>query len=413
MRSGLRTWVFALLGGVASIGTLAAEDGAWTPHGLLETRQAWLSSGGEHALAEYRAELEAVWRPGPGSTVRARFSATSTDLVDVRQTNRLTVEELLIVAPARDCLFKAGVQTVAWGQADRIQVVDVVHPLDLTEWYFANWERKRLPLGMLNLDCSFADSGLQLLVVPQTRFNRRPSSLGRFAVPQAENALAAAGIPLSHAPDPSAMRVKDWSYGAQWSGRLGSFDYALYGHRGWETDRVVRQDGDGTFSLAPDRTSMMGASFSVPAGPLVFRGEAALRRDVTYYPDDTGGMPVATQADERVVLLAVDYIAAPWFVSTQYFSARAVRMADSTVGRDQRVWTIAVRRSALQNRLSLGLYAAKERNGPSHFLSIEAEYEIDPHWLLRLTAERYDGEENGIGRFKGESRYMAQLRYAF
>jgi len=50
-----------------------------------------------------------------------------------------------------DFVFKLGRQQVAWGEADAINIADIVCPLDLSwRWSFPAWEEIRIPLHMLN-----------------------------------------------------------------------------------------------------------------------------------------------------------------------------------------------------------------------------------------------------------------------
>jgi len=83
----------------------------------------------------------------------------------------------------------------------------------LRESYFGDWTNQRLPLAMLNTECVDAAQSLQVLLVPQTRFNRFPSPQECFAVPGVPDQLAAQGVPLQESAKPRAADPQDWSGG--------------------------------------------------------------------------------------------------------------------------------------------------------------------------------------------------------
>lgn len=415
-RARVAACVAASFGIAASLGIAGparAADAA-TELGLeLETRQGASPHEPNYALDEWRLQLDGAWRGERGLSARASVSALSSARLDASTFRDTEVDALHATWSGDACRLRAGAQTIVWGQADRLRVVDVVNPVDLRESWFGDWERKRLSLGMLNAECATGAHALQLLVIPQTRFDRNPSAQGRFAVPRPQDVAAAAGIPVVDGVAPSASDPSDWSGGARWSLRLGPADLALHHYYGWEPNRRVTADAQGGLAAEADRFSMTGASFAVPVGAVVLRGELASQRDVSVATVDASGLPGAVQADLWSGLLGVDYQRASWTFSAQYFARDGDTPPDALVPVRQRVATGAIRRALFQDRVTVGAYVAVDLLESASYVSLDMQYEWTRHLLLRVVGEAFSGDASSFGRFDEQDRVVVQIRYRF
>ena len=377
----------------------------------LSTREG-VSRDGEHALAEYRAQVEGSWIPAAAWRIKAKAGVVTERRLDNSPYTEAPIDELYVSYQGEPCTVRAGIQQVVWGRADRLQVLDVIHPMDLRESYFGDWDRKRLPLGMLNTECVGESQSLQLLLVPQTRYHRTPSPQGRFAVPAVADNLRAQNVQIQDDGKPNAGDPSNWSAGAQWSGRLGDADVTLNAYHGWQPEPVLRPIGL-TYRSEAARFTMWGGSFMLPVGPVVVRGEGALRHGMTAYTSDATGQPQPLSVKQRTHLLGVDYQNEPWFFSVQYFGQRTISDEQLLAPKRAQIMTVAVRRSLLQDRLRVTAYIARDLERPANYLSLEARYEINSHLLGRLSIERFSGDVNSFGRFSQQGRIMFGLEYSF
>lgn len=384
--------VLALLFGCLAAPGVSTAEG-FRLEGSAELRQGW-TAGGDLAVDEYRLRLRGRWLGPDGTELAASFAALDSGALESGRFSRAGIDEWQLARSFGPCKAALGARTVVWGQADRLRVIDVVNPLDLRESYFGDWSHKRLPVGMFDLECQDGEQAWQLIAVPSPRFDRLPAPGGRFSVP-----LPPAAPP---AAQPQAGGPEDWSWGLQWSGRAGTADVTLNAYRGWDSGREADSR----------RFTLFGASFALPLGPLVLRGEAARRDRSRLVGASPAGWPQALWAPTASALLGVDYATGPWFVSVQYFGQEAEEAAAAPLRR-QRLLTATVRRSLWQDRLTLGVYAAVDRERPARYLQAEASCEIAAHWLLVLAAERFSGAAASFGRFDGEDRYWASLRFLF
>ena len=377
----------------------------------LSTREG-VSRDGGYALAEYRAQVKGSWIPAVAWRVKAKAGIVTERRLDNSPYTEAPIDELYVSYQGEPCTVRAGIQQVVWGRADRLQVLDVIHPMDLRESYFGDWDRKRLPLGMLNTECVVESQSLQLLLVPQTRYDRMSSTHGRFAVPAVADNLRAQNVHIQDDGKPNAGDPNNWSGGAQWSGRLGDADVTLNAYRGWQPEPVLRPIGLAYRSEAA-RFTMWGGSFTLPVGSIVVRGDGAIRHGMTAYTSDTAGQPQPLFVKQRTHLLGVDYQNEPWFFSVQYFGQQTLSDEQLLVPKREQKMTVAVRRSLLQDRLHLTGYIARDLDRPATYLSLESRYEINSHLQGRLSIECFNGNVNSFGRFSQQGRVMFGLEYNF
>jgi hypothetical protein len=365
---------------------------------------------GQLALQEYRAGVEYTGKLAPKWRTRTGLNLVTENKLDTQTFARLEVDTLYAHYEGETCGARIGVQQVVWGGADRLQVLDVIHPLDLRESYFGDWQRKRLPLAMLNLECDLAEQSLQLLLVPQSRFNRLPSNQGRFTQSGVGAKLAAQGVAVVQGDAPHAGNPSDWSGGVQWRTKAYEGDVTLNLFHGWQGEHLYRSDG-AAYREEPARFNMVGASYTRPIGPLVFRVEGAHTRGIIGYVQDTVGRMEPVPTRQNSYLIGVDYSNEPWFFSAQLFDRK--RTADQSLlgGTRQQMITLAVRHSLMQDRLHLTAYAARDTINSASYVSLTVRHEIRPQLLVSTSVERFSGNSESFGLFQKQSRIVVGFEY--
>ncbi len=417
---GPRSWLRARTAALAMVlcQTLAAQslplpaDSGLRIDGLVELRAGWSTRDGESVLDAQRLQLDASWRSSAWS-LTARAHSQRTRGLDVQAAEEGRMDALHVDRDFGACRLRIGLQTVVWGQADTLRVLDVVNPLDRREAYFGEWETKRLPLAMLNAECLVGEESFQWLWIPQPRFDRLPSAQGRFAAPDATQWLHDSSIPVTPAGLPSATRLGDGSLGLQWAGRANRIDYTLNALHGWEP--VLRADAvPGAGYLArPHRALMLGGSFSAALADVVVRGEYAAQRHVTDYVMADAGLPSATEVNRRSWLVAADRASGPWWLSMQVFDSQSDGAGSVLTPARQSMLTLAVRRSLLRDRLSVGARLGFDTVRHARYWLMDARYEISEQWLAKLSVEQFGGAEDSFGYWRAQNRAWVTLRHAF
>lgn len=401
---------------LAAISTVRAEDGAPPKFDLaLETRQG-VNLDREHALSELTVHAGVTWKPAAGWRVRGRTRVMAETELEPSKFGQLRVDEAYVEYAGNDCSTRVGAQQVVWGGADRLRVLDLVHPLDLRENLFGDPVQSRLPLGMFNTECSIGSQSVQWLLIPHSRNNLRPKPGSRFSVPMATDRIAAANLPVQQGEDPDWKDPKDWSVGLKWAGRLGSADVTLNALHGWQADPVTRlESGTGApvYRADSERFSMAGGSIAAPVGPFVLKAEASIVPNAHGYYVTAARTVDATRTRERRALVGMDYQATDWFLSTQYYVQHNSAAHKLIEPEWQRVVTLAARREFMQGRLNLTAYVAHDLTNPAQFLSIATKYDFGQLWQGSVAFDYFRGKQVSLGRFHPESRLVFGLRRDF
>jgi len=399
----------------SAISALAATELASPAVELaVSTRQA-VNRDGEHALAEFTLLGGMQWKPAQDWRLRARVRAVAETKLEPTSFRSLEWDEGFVEHVGDACSIRAGRQTVVWGSADRLRVLDIVHSQDLREGVFGDPSLSRLPLAMLNIECASGAQSLQWLLIPEFRANRTPQPGGRFYVPNLVDLLAAAKVPVAAGEKPDWKDPADWSAGVKWAGRWGPADVSLNAFHGWQTSSTARLVSASTptglaYEAGFSRLSMIGASVAAPVGPLVLKAEASVFPNAMAYYRGASGSPDATPAGERRVLGGVDYQAARWFFATQYYVQQTRSDLQLVEPAWQRIVTLAARREFLQGRLNVTSYIAHDLTRPAQFLSLQSTYELGAKWQASAGLDLFRGDPTSFGRFRPESRLVLGLR---
>lgn len=380
-----------------------------------ETRQG-INRDGEHALSALSLYSGVIWKPAESWHVRARARAQIETELEPSRFSRLSLDEAHLEHESEGCNLRMGVQQVVWGGADRLRVLDQIHPLDLRENFFGDAVQSRLPLAMFNTECTIGAQTLQWLVIPNTRHNRRPTSGSRFYMPQAVDRIGAAGLPVTVEPDPDAGRPKDWSLGLQWAGRFGSADFTLNAFHGWQGDPVYQLESEPAapaYRASLHRFDMAGASMAMPLGPFVVKAEASVVPNASGYYLTPAGAVNATRSQEVRSLAGIDHQAANWFLSMQYYVQN--NTADQTLldPARQRLLTLGARRDFLQGRLNFSAHLAHDLENHAQWLSMMLKRDFGPRLQGSVVYDLFRGNPASVGRFHSESRLVFALRQKF
>lgn len=379
----------------------------------LETRQG-VDRAGRHALQEFTLFGQATWKPSEDLRVRAAGRLVSETKLDSQKARVFRLDEGYLQRKGADCDSKWGVQQVVWGQADRLRVVDQIHALDLRESVFGDPARSRLPLAMLNLECSVGDHGFQLLVIPQSRTSQRVGTGGRFATGDVLDSLTASVPMAPEASSPDWRSVKDWSSGLKWSTQVARADIALHALYGWQQDATAVPLPPGSlqaYQLRRDRLSMGGLTLSRPFGPFVVKAEASVVPKATAYTQASPSTVQPESVRDLRSLLGVDYQSGGWTYAAQWFDQQLGVGTASLAEPRQQIATLGLRREAQQGQLAFNAFVAHDLTRRSDYVKAEVWRQLDQATQLRLGLDHFTGDARSFGRFSAQSRVLVTLRY--
>lgn len=368
---------------------------------------------GENSLSEWSLDAGVAWQPAQGWRAHGRVRSVRETALEASRYDATEVDQAFLEYTGEACSVRGGRQRVVWGNADRMQVLDLVHPLNLRESHFGDPLTSRRSLAMLNTECTAGDQTLQWLLIPAHRPHLHPQAGSRFSVPLAADQIAATGLPVLYAPSPDEAQTAHWSTALRWNTRVGPADLSLAALRAWQGDwryRFVPSRTAPGYLATPERLSMFGLSVEAPLGPFVTRAEASTQPDVWGYYLTPAGALNATAIREDRSLLGLDYQTRQWFFATQYFTLQQ-HAGQALLGPTlQRLLSIAARRDLVQGKLKVTAFLTLDLGSDARYLSLEGQYLFTRPMQLRLAYDYFGGSTASFGQFHPESRLLLELK---
>ncbi len=326
---------------------------------------------------------------------------------------QLGLRELTLLDEGESYSVSLGRQQVVWGKVDGFLLLDLVNPFNQREFLLDDYVDTRIPTWMINAQWFGEDDDtLQLLVIPDVRFNRLPRPGGRFfpaALP-----LAADYVALERrwaTPD-------DWEYGMKWSSMLGELNFALHGFWGWVNTPAL----DATLASPTRlgireravREGVTGLTADYPVGPIVLRAEGLLSSAelVRLLPSPTAPLSFEAKPGTRLAL-GVDWFPSGWLVSGQLFHRALLELPTRA---DDEVSTLfasaLLRKRLLYDTAQIELFGAYGVSEADYWLSATASYELFGHLALRGGVDVFGGGSQGLlGRYDAQDRLRLELDY--
>ena len=191
----------------------------------------------------------------------------------------LELRELFLDGYWHDLSFRLGKQQVVWGQADGLRVLDQVNPLDFREFILGDFEDRRIPLWMLNLEYALNDGALELVWIPDQTYADLPDAgaLFEFTSPKFIPAAPPLGTPIASVRRSKPERfMRDSDFGVRLSQFLGGWDLSLnYLYHYEDTPVTRRRLGASGIEIETryERSHLVGGTASNVFGKFTFRGE--------------------------------------------------------------------------------------------------------------------------------------------
>lgn len=405
--------------GPAAAGTLRAgaileaevaaltDDGRGQKAELIVTPEFdWRTRGGlsVHGAVRVRGDVLDRLEPGepdqPGASAASRRHVLS-DHVDV------DLREFYADFRLAGTYLRLGKQSVVWGQADGLKVLDVVNPQSFREFILDDFDDSRIPLWTLNGEVPTDPGTLQVLWIPDRTYNDLPESEDQFAltspllVPRPTS-----GVPVVvQEPERPDGFFADSDAGMRWSAFLGGWDLSLnYLYHYHDNPVPFLRRGPGGVTVDPRyrRTHLFGGTFSNAVADLVLRGEVGYSTDRFFIASDPGDPDGVVESPELSYVLGVDWRAPrDFFVSAQLFQS-VIDVASSRVTRSavQTDVTLLIRRQFWYDTLTTEFLIIHNENLGDGLVTPEVAWEYRSDVTVSLGADVFYGSDRGrFGQF--------------
>ncbi|UCH26042.1 MAG: hypothetical protein JSV66_19345 [Trueperaceae bacterium] len=340
------------------------------------------------------------------ATLRARFDA-------VRGEMAVELRDAFATLFVGDFDLLIGQQTVSWGSADALNIVDVVNPDDLRNPFAG----EKLPLPLLRAIYN-GPGGLKVdaVVIPAFRASTQPASIWQIdtppIIPPEGTTIVGQNPPRDNLP---AAEFANVQFGARATYRLNLLkgaDASIVYFSGIETTPTVTAEfiGEQEITVQPilnyDHYQLIAVDFSVGIGDTVLRGEAGYT-----FTKDPGGTDPAVGNPSFNAVLGTEYRFGD--VTTIFQGNFDYARGDDGEQADLAFSVLATATYSASARLSLEGAWFQGFDGGG-LIAPRASYTFADGVTGELSGSFFFGpEESRLGSFRSNSQLRTSLGFAF
>lgn len=334
--------------------------------------------------------------------------------------SRTDLKEAYLLREGEGGDLRIGWQQVVWGKTDGLRLLDIVNPLDMSEFILDDFLDSRIGLFMLRYNHypdSATEQEIEFLVIPDARPGRAAPEGARWALrrPSPPPGLVVATLPTER---PHAA-VDDTEFGLAWRVTAGGWDLSANVFHGWnDRPNAFRRITGGRMELQLRHLQMqtVGGSFSNAFGPWVVRGELAvnLREGI----DTTTMASFADSVARRTTVnaaLALEWTRYNWTISGQLFERHVSDWrADMLEERDSGFWTIRLATDFLHERLKPEMLFIADWADGGWLWRPRLAYEYSDALVFTLGADLFGGSRGSFfGQFAVNDRLALETEWTF
>ncbi len=358
---------------------------------------------------------------------------------------------------------RLGKQTIVWGTADGVKVLDLVNPMDMREFTLAPFVDSRIPQWTAKAEIApTLNSALQLFIIPFNfepnliPVNGSPFTFRATRIGDASKArLASMGYTVNNFDDQPSDSLNNSKFGVRWQDVVENLSYSLNYMQGYNMSSVVNVETDtSTATGASPATGLlpagstynftkqypyirvMGAScsYGINEGPLqglTVRSEFAYTRgDQSGFGEDSSQKGL-TDVDYYNYVLGLD----KYFFVKYLFSFQLIQMIDSkSEATDPRsglsypllngatyhpreqvetILSLKVSTQYLWDRLKPEIMLLYGQHGDWR-ITPQASYELTDDLVMSAGAHIMTGSDTTLfGQFSDNKEIFMTMRYGF
>jgi hypothetical protein len=377
-------------------------------------RNAGISKARTSLALEYERWLSEDWKlrfSGSGfydayyaAKGREQFSAETLDAFE----SEIEIRDTYLDGPITDTLaLRLGWQVLAWGEAEALQITDMVNPRDLRETGEARVEDIRVPILAAKLSWLWRDWELNFAAIPE----RRPAKLATAGA-DFDPYITLRGSPIVVRDEYSESEYfQDAQAMVRAYRTFPGVDLALIG--GSVFDHVPHLEfesydaatGEVALKQRQKRIGVLGFATNVARGSWMYRTEVAWKSDVALQRRDLFPARFATDHGtwlERDVvqgLMGIDYTGiGDLFLSFELGATRVldyepVLATDETVA----TWSFTGGYDLLNQRLRVLMYWTRFSEQGDHFSRVTVTYDHSDHLQFTAGATVYEApQQDGL-----------------
>lgn len=371
-----------------------------TPHDFLSSR------------TRVRAELT-------GSHENAGFF-TSVNIIKneiLPQNSGFHLREAYIDYQGTNWDIRIGRQIIIWGNADGIQITDIISPMDYTEFLAQDYDDIRMPVEGVKTRYNWNQASLELVWIPIFQADNIPLDDSPWAFKLGSPGQFPVVMETAVLPE---KKLSNSDFGGKLSLFRKGCDLSLSIMYTWDKmpvmrARLLQKNDSGLISLQPQhhRLFFIGQELSWPMGAFVIRGENAF-----FYGKHFESKNLSANLFKKNCLhwlAGVDwYPGGEWNLSAQ-FSNLQILHYESEMNTDQHnlLATFSISKNLFRNTLTLASFAYYGLNDHEAFTRSQVRYALSDEIALECGADIFIGSKGLLGQFKDNNEVFFKAKYSF
>lgn len=329
----------------------------------------------------------------------------------------LEIRELYLDGVIGGTFIRVGRQQVVWGQADGLRVLDVINPLDLSEFILLSPEERRIPLWMVNIEWRLFNGDLQLIWIPDHTYDHlaRPGSPFEATSPlvRPEGQPPPADQAVPDVVRPHGL-IADDDYGIRWKSFRNGWDLSV-NYLFHYTDRpyISVNRATNAASLRYKRTHLIGASLARAIGKLTFRTEMGYSTDQYFLTQSGTSAGLVDRATEHSYVVGIDYQHnSDLLLSGQLFQSFLSTGKSFVRDMTETQLTFLAQKKMRNDALTLRTLVIHGANRGDGVIQTAFEYSFKSNVVLSLGFDWFYGSVEGIfGQFDHADRLLLGIQY--
>lgn len=305
---------------------------------------------------------------------------------------------------------RLGKQQIIYGKAEGVFITDVVSPKDLSEFLLPDFDEIRMGVTAAKVNYYIGNSTLEAVWVPVFTPTRMPEagSIWSPVMPfPADPIFDYSTSAIDHNLGNSELFLRFSSISSR-------IDFEVVGGSFWSDDpamHVTRHIDPVTMQLTsltvrPEyhRLSMGGASFSLPAGPLVIRGEGGYYSGRRFQTGDPAVTGAVLEKDYLHYMVGIDYTVAGVRLSAQFIQEHILSYEEGLLNDEfENTMTFLARKDFLRERLWVDLFVYAGLNNQDALIRPKVTYSLADGFEIQAGANIFTGTEGRFGQYNENS----------
>ncbi|MDY0220144.1 MAG: hypothetical protein RBR67_03300 [Desulfobacterium sp.] len=358
----------------------------------------------------------------------------------------LDIHEAYITLPVNKMTITLGKKILRWGKTDQLSPVDTLNPEDFREFIVLDYEDRKIPVWMANLQVKFEKFSLEGVYMPKFEparqdyfgtdwsvFSHIKQEIRASSLPdQLKNYVN--GININETdPDDSgfngefAIRARTslngWDLGATYHYAWEDLPfYSNFPIKNFATDGSMDGESmifdladarDENIEISYPRVHIAGLEFETTLGNFGIRGEAAWQDQQSFLTSSL----TSKQSPTLFYILGADYSGVDWYVNLQLSHNHIFDHDDSFLyfKKDTVSLLGEINRNLFSQWLEASLhYSITLNNDHEYYLSPRLTYTSITNLDLTFGAHIFEGDSTSfIGRFNRNDQLFLDVTYHF